>query len=410
MKSFSSEEISAGGAKVLRAFTQYPARVLEQCIHTQYSPFLNRGSHNIIFYNFKYSSIDMEISSRYLNRYQALGPDMITVLAESDSFNSLGKYIGLSNVTIRNNMDWHQGTLFVFEGQVVEGYLRQFGQPWRTELLPGQQSPRLKWPQLDLIDRTLYDLEPGKLHAITVDDLTNYGRAYNNERDLWTSLNPSSATDLDLLTSQQQHQYLNNRVGRYLNIARPEGNETELGNFYFARNPDHLAGFAKSAEPLFGINVDTGVASLYPNNSQVPTHNRLTVRLNLNNYTITRDGTIFITADSFLDQFPTASALPGSTYNMTLAELASLPIPSNINNIDALFSITLAGLATWHRNKSNVPNVQRHKVRKCMATNTPTSTGLRFIQASSFLELFPKATAGPGSTYQLTNEELKRIS
>lgn len=184
MKSFSSEEISAGGAKVLRAFTQYPTRVLEQSIHTQYSPFLNPGSHNIVYFNFKYAPMDMETSVRTLDRYQAIGPDMLTVLAEANSYTALGKYIELSNVSVRNNMDWHLGTQFNFEGQVVDGFLRQVGNTWRTELLHNQKSPQLKWPQLDLIDRTLYDLEPGKLHAISVDTLANYGRPYDNERDL----------------------------------------------------------------------------------------------------------------------------------------------------------------------------------------------------------------------------------
>jgi hypothetical protein len=129
MKSFSTLEISAGAAKTLRAFTQYPTRVLEQCLHTHYSPLLNPSSNPIIFYNFRYSPLDMGIPSGSLNRYQAISSDMVTVLVESSSFNSLAKYIGLSNVTVRNNMDWYLGTQFVFEDQVVDGYLRQFGNP-----------------------------------------------------------------------------------------------------------------------------------------------------------------------------------------------------------------------------------------------------------------------------------------
>jgi len=40
-----------------------------------------------------------------LSRFQALGSDKLTVLAESSSFNGLGKYVGITNVTARNNMD-----------------------------------------------------------------------------------------------------------------------------------------------------------------------------------------------------------------------------------------------------------------------------------------------------------------
>lgn len=106
MKSNSSEELSAGGAKILRAITQYPTRVLEQCLHSHYKPYLNSGNdYHIIFYNFSFSPEDMLVTSRTLDRYQALDSDKLTVLAEASSFNELAKYIGLSNVSVRNNMD-----------------------------------------------------------------------------------------------------------------------------------------------------------------------------------------------------------------------------------------------------------------------------------------------------------------
>lgn len=159
-------------------------------------------------------------------------------------------------------------------------------------------------------------------------------------------MNPISAANLDDLSYKQQHAYLNNRVGRYLNITRPNGTETELGNFYFARNPNHLVGFKKSAEALFGIKVDTGLATCYPNNSQVPSHDRLSVRSNMHKLTLTRDGTFFIKADQFVNLFPNSNAHPGSTYDMTLSELALLPTPSFLDNITAVFSVTLTGLAT----------------------------------------------------------------
>ncbi len=105
MKSFSSEELSVGGAKILRAFTQYPIRVLEQCIHSHYKPYLNPTTNSIIFFNFNFDPHDMNLASESLHRYQALASDKITVLAECDSFNSLGKAINVSNVSVRNNMN-----------------------------------------------------------------------------------------------------------------------------------------------------------------------------------------------------------------------------------------------------------------------------------------------------------------
>lgn len=128
MKSNSSDELSAGSAKLLRAITQYPTRVLEQCLNSHYKPYLNSGNNSqIIFYNFAFSPSDMDVTSRTLDRYQALASDKATILAEAGSYNELAKYIGLSNVSVRNNMNWAKGTHFTFEGNLVEGYLRKFG-------------------------------------------------------------------------------------------------------------------------------------------------------------------------------------------------------------------------------------------------------------------------------------------
>lgn len=112
------------------------------------------------------------------------------------------------------------------------------------------------------------------------------------------TLNPSETGKVALLNSVESHDYIQNRVRPYTNIIRPR--ETELGNFYFARNPDYLTGLSKTATPLIGISVDTGLATVYANNSAVPTHDRLTVRTNLVNITLTRDGTMFMSTSQFL--------------------------------------------------------------------------------------------------------------
>ncbi len=255
--------------------------------------------------------------------------------------------------------------------------------------------------------RTLYDLTPGKLFVFTTDTLIKYGRPYSNERDLWFSLNPSALADFSLLDSNQQHRYLNNRVGRYLNTFH--ANVTELGTFYFGRNPNYLAGLAKQATPLYGITVDDGLATWYPNNSSVSIHNRLTVRINLINNKLSRDGTQFISADNFTNLFPDAPSGLNSTYQLTLAQLASLPLPTNINNKVALFSITALGLVTWHRNKSVLTNISRQQVQNLMLMNKASSTGIRYIKAEVFLQHYPDAIAGPGRTYKLTTIQMKSL-
>lgn len=275
----SPQELSAGAAKVLRGITQYPARLFEQCLHTQYKPFLNQGDQHIIFFNFPFSTVDMETSSRTLHRYQALASDQVTVLAEAGSYNELSKLINLSNISVRNNMNWFKGTTFTFNGESVSGYLREFGAPWRQVPVNGQLVPKTKWPTLhELSTGTIYDLEPGKVFAINVDTMETFMRPFDSLRDLWLTLNPNKVADFQELSSSKQHETLSNLVGRHLNVLRPNGTETDLGYFYFARHPDHLPGLAKGATSLFRINVDDGLATWFANNSAVDRHNRLTVR------------------------------------------------------------------------------------------------------------------------------------
>lgn len=70
-----------------------------------------------------------------------------------------------------------------FEGVTVPGYLRETGVPLRTEPITQQLSPKGRLATVQLVDRTLYDLLPGKLYAVTTDTLEDYG-VYSSERDL----------------------------------------------------------------------------------------------------------------------------------------------------------------------------------------------------------------------------------
>lgn len=110
----------------------------------------------------------------------------------------------------------------------------------------------------------------------------------------------------------------------------------------------------------------------------------------------------------FLLHCPLAETKIGSTYQMTLPELASLPVPTNIDSIKSLFSITLLGFATWYRNKSTVLDFRRDQVRLAMRTKAPVK-GVYFIRADLFVKLFPSAVSGPGSTYQLSPVQIETL-
>ncbi|OFQ97074.1 hypothetical protein HMPREF2909_08670 [Alloscardovia sp. HMSC034E08] len=109
-----------------------------------------------------------------------------------------------------------------------------------------------------------------------------------------------------------------------------------------------------------------------------------------------------MSAKAFTEMFPDALDQPNSTYNLSLAQLSTLPIPRNIDLSTSLFAICATGLATWYRNKSTVPNTSRQNVRLLISSKKQSSTGSFYIDAKTFLKLVPNAVAGPGQTYQLT--------
>lgn len=278
----------------------------------KYNPSLNPNVDQVTFFNFALSKEDFSLSLSNTKKYIAFDSTMSEILAQGDSYNSLAKLVGLSNVSVRNNMNWHLGCDMVINGKEIHGYLREAGVYLRTELINQQLAPKDKYPLVELSGRTLYDLIPGKLHAIAIESLIDYG-VYSNERDLWTNLNPSTITELSTMKGKKFKQYLNNRVGRYINIARPGGNPTERGNFYFCRHPEYLAGFVKVAEGIFAVNIETAICTYYPNISQVSQSNRTRVRNHLNNGTLYNNNTRLIYASDFLKYIPEAEDISSLT-------------------------------------------------------------------------------------------------
>lgn len=161
-------------------------------------------------------------------------------------------------------------------------------------------------------------------HLIDVNTLEDFGN-YANQRELWTSLNPSPLEEFyKLETLAKQRSYLDNRISRFMNIAKPGGVSTELGNFYFCRHPEFLPGKTQAASGFFGVNVNTGVAEYFENNSQ-PLDDRLTVRIHRKNNTISKRGFRYINKDVFIKQYPDAKSERFSTYKLTQEQLGNLP-------------------------------------------------------------------------------------
>ena len=212
-------------------------------MYSNYKPYLNINNEqvkDIIFFNFAFEPNEMLLSLDQIYVYQAWADKEATLLlAESDSYNSLADQLNMSVGTIRNNMNWYKG-ISVTNDQAKDStiYLKEKGVPFRTEQLSSQLKPKDKYPLIELKDRSLYDLIPGKIYTINLETLDVF-ETYSNQRELWQSLNPNNI-ELEKLSSIQQRSFLDNRIGRYFNVVKPGGINTELGNFYFCKHPDYL--------------------------------------------------------------------------------------------------------------------------------------------------------------------------
>lgn len=295
-------------------------------MYTNYKPNLNIGEQlkDIIFFNFAFEASDMSLSLDETHVYQAWADKEATILlAESNSYNSLADQLNVSVGWVRNNMGWHKGmNITDDQGKKSVVYLKEKGVPFRTEQLSSAMKPKDKYPLIELKDRSLYDLIPGKIYVIHTETLEVVG-IYKNQRELWKNLNPNSE-DLDKLSLGQQRNFLDNRIGRYFNVVKPGGISTELANFYFCKHPDYSPGLTLRASGLFAVNTLTGLATYYSNNSQAG--NRGTVRRNRNNNTITKDGIKYINEDIFVAHFGGPAVLKaGATFQLNKEQLANLP-------------------------------------------------------------------------------------
>lgn len=74
-----------------------------------------------------------------------------------------------------------------------------------------------------------------------------------------------------------------------------------------------------------------------------------------------------------------------------------------------LYSVTSEGLCTWYPNNSAVPNMRRDLIR-LSRNNLESINGVRYLDESLLLNLFPSLPKGVGFSYQLTSEELTKLT
>ena len=93
--------------------------------------------------------------------------------------------LGLAVGTVRNNMNWVKG-IKINKSNIGENttiYLVEKGTCVRTNTISSQLAPKDLYPKVKLTNRTLYDLIPGRIHAIYANTLEDFGN-YDSQREL----------------------------------------------------------------------------------------------------------------------------------------------------------------------------------------------------------------------------------
>ena len=67
--------------------------------------------------------------------------------------------------------------------EASSAYLKEKGVPIRYEQINSQLKPKDKYYLVELKDKSLYDLKPGKIYAINIETLEVFG-IYKNQREL----------------------------------------------------------------------------------------------------------------------------------------------------------------------------------------------------------------------------------
>jgi hypothetical protein len=81
-------------------------------------------------------------------------------------------------------MNWYKGVNITNDqGENLVIYLKEKGVSFRFEQLNSQLKPKDKYSLVELKDRSLYDLIPGKIYAINMETLEVFG-IYKNQREL----------------------------------------------------------------------------------------------------------------------------------------------------------------------------------------------------------------------------------
>lgn len=305
-------DLSLGGTIILRAVAQLPVRVLEQNIMCHYKPHFNQYS-DLVYFNFRFNSGDLYVASSD-KVYQVWDSISNKLLLELSSLNSVAKYTNVSIATVRNNLDWHKPLNIEVDGVPIKGIIRVVGNPLRNAPLKRQLPTKGLYPLLELKGRTLYDLKPGYVHIINMGTLEDVA-TYNSQEARCRRLNPSK--DFDKLSDAKRIKAFHDRLGKFINLAKPNSNE--LGTFYYARHPNWVLGKTPGSYKAWGtyylINLNTGLCHFHTTTRSLTPTKSNNIMGTIKTRVPYKDLLVMFSGE-FTSLFPEALTREGRTYQL----------------------------------------------------------------------------------------------
>jgi hypothetical protein len=302
--------LSAGEMIILSHLTHLEARVLEQSLIYQFSPKLNSEKEVVFTYtSWNPSTLDLVYNLKTPNAVtiEVLLEDTKEILITYPSIQKAATGLGASTTTINKYLN----KSYSFESTSLELNVLV-----RTPNGTISDSPIVypKAKQLHLIDYDLNSLEEGYIYAL---DSTKSNCVYKFDDVIIATkrLDPTKwAREKDIKQLGVRH------ISRYLNLEKLV--KTELGNYYFVCNPNHLTKLRAKWAPkeVWAINLTTGVALKYDSLLKASKDLNLswTMSRHLDKYTIYKDTYQFFSHNKFKELFPNVK---GTTYECDFNKL-----------------------------------------------------------------------------------------
>nr|UEV87049.1 hypothetical protein [Grifola frondosa] len=321
-KQYPLVKLSKGGHNLLRAFSLYSARILEQAVLDFYKPFLN--DFNIVsFFNFSLIPNDF-LKDQPDNIYQVWDIELNNLILTSNSLKDLAHRIGIARSTVKSYLNWHEGLDITIEGENIKAIIREEGIQLRNYKVKTQLTKKKTYPQVELIGRSLYDLQPGLSYVIDPKTTKDVYGPFNSRLELFQELFPAKWAKLtkEEVSSGVIRNLIANNVTINMNLSIPGGIKTEKGSFLYCCNPDHPFILNRIPKPLYSITTQ-GLCTWYSNNSSILNIHRNYVtklRLNLEEY----KGVRLLDESVLLNLFPNIPKGKGSVYQLSPTELIEL--------------------------------------------------------------------------------------